>query len=113
MADEYQGYLIQGAKSKARIDALKKAKDFATALADKAKSAMRKSGADKLICEKLEFCERIESQHVKMAIDIADVIFRGKMILVGLPPVPPTKFAVYLIRTGLLDDLCQCKKAKK
>lgn len=60
--------------------------------------------AKQLICERLAYCERKNSEGLALARELVDA---GLMVYF-LIPVPPIKLAAYVIRQGYLDQLCAC-----
>lgn len=61
--------------------------------------------AKQLICERLDYCARKNSEGLALARELVDA---GLMVYF-LIPVPPIKLAAYVIRQGYLDHLCACK----
>ena|SRR5258708_5294850 len=62
----------------------------------------------KILCRDLRYCERSKSEGLALAISVADAL-----VMVAVIPVPITAISVYLVRRGILDRVCQCKKKRK
>lgn len=57
-----------------------------------------------IICKKLNYCDNINSDKASISIAIVDTALITKLALL----FPPLLVSVYIIRKGLLDDLCGC-----
>ena len=66
-----------------------------------------------IICVKLKYCEMVQSDKYKIAIEIANSISSGLIMLHAFLPIPAVKIAVYLMRVGFLDEFCSCKIKQK
>jgi hypothetical protein len=62
----------------------------------------------KVFCNDLSYCDRIESNPVKLAIEIADFFISGQMNPDLHVPVPAARLAVYFVRVRFLDPFCEC-----
>ena len=60
------------------------------------------------LCEKLKYCERVESQPVKVIVEIADAIVLHHLLSVHMFPVPVVELATYIVRVRILDPFCLC-----
>ena len=65
--------------------------------------------AHKVICEDLKYCEKRENlkdEGATLAIAVADGLLMAAIAL----PVPLTAISVYLVKKGILDNICDCEK---
>ena len=62
-----------------------------------------------IICDDLNYCElrkKLKSEGAALAIAVADGLISSTLMI----PIPITALSVYLIKKGILDQLCQCDK---
>jgi len=75
------------------------------------KAAVRKSGKvlHKIACKDLKYCERRETATEVVIVGLIDAY----IIELTLIPVPMAGLCVYTVKTGLLDEVCDCHEAKR
>ncbi len=61
-----------------------------------------------IICEKLHYCDLIESEPLQLAKEIADAIAMETLLAHGFVPIPPIRIAAFFVRTDILSRLCKC-----
>lgn len=61
-----------------------------------------------VLCEKLKYCQHIDSEHTKLAVAVVDVFAANALIGAGFPGVPIVTIAVYAVRERFLDAYCDC-----
>lgn len=100
---------------KARGKAEKDSKSISSQVHDALSKYFQKTAVEmrKLICDQLHYCDRIDTEPVKLAVDIADLIVGGAIALVLYVPIPAARISVYILRTRLLDNFCDCRVRTK
>lgn len=110
LIDAYTEYVSASAPARAELRAWRTAKDKGRKVREKIFELLTAQTelAHLIICERLRFCERVNSHLVDVVFELCLLLLEYKIGAAEFGKNSQLKLGVYLVRTDLLKQFCNC-----